>query len=61
MCGLTGHELSRTEWGYCGGQYADRWCRWCNKMIKVPKESVYFNFEKSKKLMKQISNTEGLH
>lgn len=47
LCGLTGHELSKTEWGYGGGKYADRWCRWCNKMIVVPKESIYFQFKKS--------------
>ena len=36
LCGVCGgHELSKTEWGYGGGDYADRWCRWCDKMIRV--------------------------
>ena len=37
LCGrLTGHEPSKTEWGYGGGRYVDRWCRWCNLQIQVP-------------------------
>lgn len=37
LCGkLTGHELSKTEWGYGGGKYADMNCRWCDKTIRVP-------------------------
>jgi len=52
MCGLlTGHELSKTEWGYGGGKYADRWCRWCDKMIRVPHESLYFEFDNARRLM----------
>ena len=51
-----GHELSNTEWGYGGGEYADRWCRWCNKMIQVPKESIYFRFKDTnpRELMGQV-------
>ena len=46
FCGLIGgHELSKTEWGYGGGDYADRHCRWCDKVIRVPKESIYFQFK----------------
>jgi len=45
FCECTGHELSKTEWGYGGGDYADRWCRWCDKMIPVHKESVRFSFK----------------
>jgi hypothetical protein len=48
LCGMFGgHELSKTEWGFGGGDYADRWCRWCNKLIIVPKESVFFQFKDS--------------
>ena len=48
LCGLFGgHELSKTEWGYGGGDTADRWCRWCDKLIEVPKESIYFQFKES--------------
>ena len=57
ICGLwDGHELSNTEWGYGGGQYADRWCRWCDKRIKVPKDSIRFNFKDSpvKTLMDKV-------
>src|SRR5208283_2278439 len=36
-CGLvSGHEPSRTEWGYGGGKFVDRNCRWCDHRIKVP-------------------------
>ncbi len=57
-CGLFGgHELSRTEWGYGGGKYADRWCRWCNKRIQVPKESVWFSFKDSKELMSLVERS----
>lgn len=39
ICGfLTGHELSNTEWGYGGGNFVDRNCRWCDKLIQVPKQ-----------------------
>jgi len=38
-CGvLTGHEISKTEWGYGGGGFVDRHCRWCDKLIRVPKQ-----------------------
>ena len=38
LCGwLTGHELSKSEWGYGGGKFVDHHCRWCDKVIKVPK------------------------
>lgn len=37
ICGfLTGHEISKTEWGYGGGKFADCNCRWCDHVIKVP-------------------------
>ena len=42
LCGiLTGHEISKTEFGYGGGGYIDRNCRWCDKVIKIPiKENI---------------------
>lgn len=54
LCGIRGHELSKTEWGYGGGDYADCWCRWCNKMISVPKTSLYFTNPDSRDLMKMV-------
>lgn len=55
LCKIVGgHELSETEWGYGGGEYADRWCRWCDKMIQVPKTSVYFTNSESRELMKFV-------
>lgn len=54
ICGKTGHELSNTEWGYGGGDVADCWCRWCNKLVEVPKTSVYFSHSDSKELMKMV-------
>ena len=38
----TGHEASRTEWGYGGGDFADCWCRWCNQHIQVQKTVIMF-------------------
>lgn len=59
LCGfLGGHELSNTEWGYGGGEFADRWCRWCNKVIKVPKESIYFVNRDAKDLMGMLGKEE---
>jgi hypothetical protein len=60
LCGLLGgHELSKTEWGYGGGDYADRWCRWCDKMIQVPRESIYFQFKDSEHSPREIMNMVG--
>lgn len=37
ICGwMTGHEPSRTEWGYGGGKFVDRNCRWCDQLLQVP-------------------------
>lgn len=39
LCGLlTGHEKSDTEYGYGGGDFIDRNCRWCDKLILEPIE-----------------------
>lgn len=54
ICGLFGHELSKTEWGYGGGDTADRWCRWCNKLIVVPKSSIQFAFKETAHMMKNV-------
>lgn len=53
-CGIRGHELSKTEWGYGGGEYADCWCRWCNTLIRVHKSVVQFTNKDSIRLMKQV-------
>lgn len=35
FCGLLiGHEKSATEYGYGGGSFIDRNCRWCDKALK---------------------------
>lgn len=54
ICGLRGHELSKTDGGYGGGEQADRWCRWCNKLIKVPKTELMFVFPALVKPMKEV-------
>lgn len=46
LCGLKGHEISKTEWGYGGGDTADVWCRWCNKLMKIPKTELQFRLDK---------------
>jgi len=54
LCGFFGgHELSKTEWGY-GGGHADRWCRWCNKLVQVPKTSVYFTNPGAKEMIQEF-------
>jgi hypothetical protein len=41
LCGvLTGHELSKTEWGYGGGKFVQMNCRWCDKSFDVPMEET---------------------
>jgi hypothetical protein len=60
LCGwFGGHELSETEWGYSGGETADRNCRWCNKLIKVPKDSIRFQFKDTdvKSLMDKVGKS----
>ena len=43
LCGrICGHEHSKTDWGYGGGEYADNWCRWCNKRLRVPVSETRF-------------------
>jgi hypothetical protein len=54
ICGWRGHELSKTEWGYGGGDTADRWCRWCNKHVQVPKTEIQFAFKENASLMSNI-------
>jgi hypothetical protein len=34
VCGKLGHDPSRTEYGYGGGQFVDRWCRWCGQQLQ---------------------------
>lgn len=58
ICGIRGHELSKTEWGYRGGEYADRWCRWCNKHIVVPRDSIRFAFKENAFLMGELNKTK---
>jgi hypothetical protein len=37
--------MSKTEWGYGGGRYVDRHCRWCDKIFSIPKDEEIFPFE----------------
>ncbi len=58
LCELFGgHELSETEWGYHGGDKVDRWCRWCNKMIVVPKTSILFRNETARRFIKSFDQS----
>jgi hypothetical protein len=60
LCGLlTGHELSKTEWGYGGGNKVDRWCRWCNKLIAVDADSFWFQSEKFREFGGLVGKEEG--
>lgn len=42
LCGLRGHEWSKTESGYAGGNKADVWCRWCNRHAQIPADESPF-------------------
>ena len=57
---ITKHPLSETEWSYEGGEYANRWCRWCNKKIRVPKDSIRFEFKDTAWLMDDVEK-EGVY
>jgi hypothetical protein len=37
-----GHELSTTEHGWDGSEWADNWCRWCGLKIQTPAVSNKF-------------------
>ena len=57
ICGfLTGHEISKTEWGYGGGKFVTRNCRWCDKIILIPKEKeeVPYNLMDMSKELKKL-------
>jgi hypothetical protein len=45
--------------GY-GGDKADRWCRWCNKMVQVPKTSVYFTNPGAKEMIQELDKGKFL-
>lgn len=53
-----GHEISKTEWEYGGGDFAIRRCRWCDAPIKVPRESIRFQF-KGSPVVELMDNVEG--
>ena len=39
MCGvIVGHEASKTEWEWDGGDFIERHCRWCDASIMIPKD-----------------------
>ncbi len=46
ICGvITGHEISKTEWGWGGGESIDCHCRWCDKVIEITKDEARFRFD----------------
>ena len=43
LCGIiTRHCVSKTEWGYDGGDIVDGCCRWCNKHIPIKYDTALF-------------------
>ena len=55
LCGLViGHEPSLTEWCYGGGAFVERNCRWCDKVIYVPKDSVIDEFPEAEGLISEF-------
>jgi hypothetical protein len=55
ICRIRGHKLG-LDWGYAGGEYADRWCDRCDACVSVPKDSIRFVFKESSWLMKEIKD-----
>ena len=53
ICGMIGHSFDG-DWGYGGGEYADVWCRHCNKFTQIPKTSVWFTRRESKGMMDMV-------
>ena len=52
ICGkCIGHEPSKTEWGYGGGDFADVWCRWCNQPGRIAKEELMARFSESREII----------
>ena len=55
VCGyITGHEWSKTEWGY-GEDGVDVWCRWCNKFDSSPVKDAVLLFPRIRKLIYNIT------
>ena len=55
LCGkIAGHEASKTEWGYGGGDMADVWCRWCNHQWQVPKSVIQFRNKDTAHLIQDV-------
>lgn len=50
ICGLIGHSFD-ADWGYGGGEYADAWCRHCDKFSQVHKTSIWFKNREARGLM----------
>jgi hypothetical protein len=51
LCGIFGHEISKTEWSYGGGNTVDVWCRWCNKLMSIHKTEACARYEQFRKNM----------
>ena len=58
VCGFRGHEISKPEWGYGGGDTADVWCRWCNKYMQIPKTELQFRMDKDKRSLLSMVEEE---
>lgn len=44
LCSIKGHHISKTEWGYGGGDRVDVWCRWCNYNWNISHDEARFRF-----------------
>jgi len=61
--GLWGHEPSKTEFGYSGGDTVDCWCKWCDKHFTVPMETGRFYFPQLaqlKPIIKRVKRNAGI-
>jgi len=56
---FVGHELSETEWGYGGGEYADLHCRWCDRCFQVRLEDTYDKFPHARQMAWKMNQLGG--
>jgi hypothetical protein len=48
---VTGHEASKTEYGYGGGDFVDVWCRWCNEPGALHRAAALKKFDSLRNLV----------
>ena len=59
LCGtIVGHTVSKTEWGYGGGEYGDVWCRWCNQKGQIPYSELEDRFANARATLWKLTGKD---